>query len=120
VLPDTIFMDTKGAAHLGLDAEEHQKLLRALQEAQESTGTVNNAPPEATMMANKMADQIVDLRRAQVKRLRELEASSRASRQKGPSMRTQRVMQRRDHQINQPRRFNSSNLILKNAQNSKA
>lgn len=31
LLPDTIFMDSRGAAHLGLDVEDHHKLLRALQ-----------------------------------------------------------------------------------------
>lgn len=113
MLPETIFMDTRGAAHLGLDAEEHQKLLRALQEAQEGGASVN--PPRMDLVAVKTDGQLIDINRALVKRQHELESLSRASCKKLPSRRQQRALLKRDNQINQPRRFYCSNLILKNA-----
>eukprot|EP00775_Hariotina_reticulata_P005244 gene5244-5479_t len=107
LLPPTMYLDSKGALFLGLEVEEHNRFIRALQQAQEDSGIIITdasiaALQQATASA-KAASEMMDLQRFAVRHAREVAVCATPALQKGP---LQRSMMRRAGHINQPRRFN--------------
>lgn len=107
LLPNVMYADTRGAMHLGLEVEEHQKLVRALQQAQEETGMLTGSTAAlegaAAAAAAKLAADMMQLRKVQARKMQNVVLETRAAAQRAPAA---RVVVRRTRQINQPRRFN--------------
>jgi hypothetical protein len=107
LLPATMYVDTRGAMHLGLDTQEHHKLVRALQQAQEDAGmlSTSSAALEAAAAAAtaKMAAELLATRRMQARAMQARVLEGATAAQRAPAA---RAVVRRMHQINQPRRMN--------------
>uniref|UniRef100_A0A383W067 Uncharacterized protein n=1 Tax=Tetradesmus obliquus TaxID=3088 RepID=A0A383W067_TETOB len=106
LLPATMYVDTRGAMHLGLDSQEHAKLVRALQQAQEEAGMLHSstAALEAAAAAAtaKMAAELLAVRRMQARAMQARMLEDAPAAQRAPSA----CSVRRMHHINQPRRMN--------------
>jgi hypothetical protein len=90
-----------------LDSQEHQKLVRALQQAQEEAGmlSASSAALEAAAAAatTKMAAGVLVMRRMQARAMQARMVEGAPTAQRTPAARS---VVRRMHQINQPRRMN--------------
>lgn len=105
-LPKVIFADTRGTMHLGLDAEEHLKLVRALQETQEQSGllSTSTAALEAASAAAaaKLTADLMHMRKAQARQAQNAYLRScTVEVQHEP-----RAAVRRMRHLNQPRKMN--------------
>jgi hypothetical protein len=89
-----------------LHLQEHQKLVRALQQAQEDTGmlSASTAALEAAAAAAtaKMAAEVLAVRRMQARAMQARVLDGGAAQRAHPA----RLVVRRMHHINQPRRMN--------------
>lgn len=106
LLPATMYVDTRGAMHLGLDSQEHAKLVRALQQAQEEAGMLHSSTAALEAAADaataKMAAELLAVRRMQARAMQARMLEDAPAAQRTPSA----CSVRRMHHINQPRRMN--------------
>lgn len=103
LIPMTIYMDNQGSCHLDLDPSDDKRLAQQLYKAQSDSGLLSEAADEA---AARLASQQLVLRRETHMQARYVQAHNlfeHAALDKTPPARN---MLRRQHVINQPRRFN--------------